>query len=320
MGAGYSAPFSFMSNYSLAIHGGAGTILKAKMTPEKEKAYHKVLTESLEAGQKILKKGGLAIDAVELAVAVMEDSELFNAGKGSVFTHASDHEMDASIMDGRDRNAGAVAGISRVKNPINLCRKVMDECEHVFLIGKGAEEFAKLHKLQFEEKDYFSTNFRYEQLLRIRHTHQTLLDHSDQEAKKFGTVGAVAKDEEGNLAAATSTGGLTNKRFMRVGDTSIIGSGTYAENGVCAVSSTGWGEYYIRAVAAYDVAAMMKYGKMDLNTAADKAIHDIIPKMGGDGGIIAVDSLGNIVMPFNTEGMYRGSVKSDQEVETEIYA
>jgi len=309
-----------MKEYSLAIHGGAGTILKSAMTEKKEKRYHRALKNSLKAGEKILEKGGTALDAVEAAVAVMEDSELFNAGKGSVFTHDGDHEMDASIMDGSDRSAGAVAGVKRVKNPIQLCKEIMHHCEHVFLIGQGAEDFAELRKMELESKDYFSTEYRFSQLEKIRDTHQTLLDHSDHELKKFGTVGAVARDQNGNLAAATSTGGITNKRYMRVGDTSIIGSGTYAENGVCAISSTGWGEYYIRAVAAYDVAAMMKYGSKSLQEAASEVINNIIPKMGGDGGMIGVDADGNIVMPFNTEGMYRGFAKSTGEMKTDIYA
>lgn len=308
-----------MKNYSLAIHGGAGTILKSAMTEEKEKAYLKVLKASLTSGEGILKKGGSALDAVEAAVTTMENSELFNAGKGAVFTHEGEHEMDASIMCGIKREAGAVAGVRSVKNPIALCKEILFHCEHVFLIGRGAEEFARLRKLPFEEKEYFSTEYRYNQLLKIINTHQTLLDHSDHESKKFGTVGAVALDSEGNLAAATSTGGITNKRFNRVGDTPVIGAGTYAENGVCAVSSTGWGEYFIRAVAAYEVAALMKYGNLSLRSAASKLIDEIIPEMGGDGGLIAVDSTGNVVMPFNTEGMYRGLIKSTGEEEVMIY-
>jgi len=308
-----------MKKYALAIHGGAGTILKAAMTDGKEKAYNKVLRSSLKAGERILKKGGSALEAVETSVIVMEDSELFNAGKGSVFTHAGEHEMDASIMDGKTRNAGAVAGVQGVKNPISLCKEILLHCEHVFLIGKGAEDFAKLRKLKFEEKEYFSTDYRYEQLLKIINTHETLLDHSDHELKKFGTVGAVAMDSEGNLAAATSTGGITNKRYMRVGDTAVIGAGTYAENGVCAVSSTGWGEFYLRSVAAYEVAAIMKYGGQSLDVAARKVVDEIIPKMGGDGGLIAVDGEGNIVMPFNTDGMYRGMITSSGKMETAIY-
>jgi len=310
----------YMEKFSLAIHGGAGTILKSAMTPQKEKKYHKVLNNSLKAGEKILAKGGSAIDACEAAVVVMEDSELFNAGRGSVFTHDEDHEMDASIMDGSNRDAGAVAGVRRVRNPISLCKEIMHHCEHVFLIGEGAEKFAQLRKQEFESKEYFSTEYRHSQLMKIRDTHQTLLDHSDHEVKKFGTVGAVAKDQNGNLAAATSTGGITNKRYMRVGDTSVIGAGTYAENGVCAISSTGWGEYYIRAVAAYDIAAMMKYGGLSLKEASDKLIHKEIPKMGGDGGIIGVDSNGEVVLPFNTEGMYRGFVKASAERESYIYS
>ena len=309
-----------MKEYSLAIHGGAGTILKSAMTEKKEKAYRRVLKASLKAGEQVLKKGKSALEAVEAAVIVMEDSELFNAGKGSVFTHDADHEMDASIMEGKSRRAGAVAGVKRVRNPITLCKEILLHCEHVFLIGSGAEEYAKLRKLKIEEKEFFSTDYRYQQLLKIRNTHETLLDHSDHELKKFGTVGAVARDNDGNLAAATSTGGITNKRYMRVGDTSIIGSGTYAENGVCAVSSTGWGEFYIRAVAAYEVAALMKYGGRSLQEAAKVVIRETIPQLGGDGGLIAVDSEGNIVMPFNTEGMYRGMVQHDGKTEIAIYS
>lgn len=309
-----------MKEYSLAIHGGAGTILKSAMTEKKEKAYRRVLKASLKAGEQVLKRGKGALEAVEAAVVIMEDSELFNAGKGSVFTHDADHEMDASIMEGKNRRAGAVAGVKRVRNPITLCKEILLHCEHVFLIGDGAEEYAKLRKLRFEEKEFFSTDYRYQQLLKIRNTHETLLDHSDHELKKFGTVGAVARDNDGNLAAATSTGGITNKRYMRVGDTSIIGSGTYAENGVCAVSSTGWGEFYIRAVAAYEVAALMKYGGRSLEEAAEIVIRETIPKIGGDGGLIAVDSEGNIVMPFNTEGMYRGMVQHDGKTEIAIYS
>jgi len=309
----------FMEKYSLAIHGGAGTILKSAMTEEKEKSYHDALSASLKAGEKILAAGGSALDAVQASVVVLEDSELFNAGRGSVFTNSGVHEMDASIMSGVDRNAGAVAGITGVKNPITLCREIMDNCEHVFLIGRGAEEFAKLRELPFESEEYFSTEYRFNQLLKVRDTNQTMLDHSDHESKKFGTVGAVAKDVNGNLAAATSTGGITNKRYMRVGDTSVIGAGTYAENDVCAISSTGWGEYYIKAVAAYDVAARMKYGKESLEKAANEVIHQTIPKLGGDGGLIAIDSNGKIAMPFNTEGMYRGFVQSDGDAQTLIY-
>lgn len=307
------------SSYAIAIHGGAGTILKSAMTDEKEAAYTSVLNQALTAAENLLKKSGSAIDAVEKAVNILEDSDLFNAGLGAVFTHAGTHELDASIMDGRDRKAGAVAGVQRIKNPISLCRTIMDQSEHVFLMADGAEAFAEEHGIVLVDPSYFSTDFRKTQLLSIRDSGKTQLDHSVEDLKKFGTVGAVALDVHGNLAAATSTGGITNKRYGRIGDTPVIGAGTYAENGVCAVSSTGYGEYFLRSVAAYEVAALMKYGGLSLDEATKKVIHEMIPKMGGDGGLIAVDSHGNIATPFNTEGMYRAWAKSEQKAVIEIY-
>lgn len=308
-----------MKKFAFAIHGGAGTVLKQAMTHEKEKAYREALSKALSIGEGILQRGGFAIDAVEKTVVEMENSALFNAGHGSVFTHDISHELDASIMDGNGRRAGAVAGIKRIKNPISLCRKIMDKCEHVFLLAEGAEAFAREEGIELVPESYFSTDFRKEQLLKIRDSLKTQLDHSDDQLKKYGTVGAVALDKAGNLAAATSTGGITNKRFSRVGDTAIIGSGTYAENGVGAISSTGWGEYFIRCVAAYEVAALMKYGKMSIKDAARKLIDETIPEMGGDGGVIGVDHAGNITMPFNTEGMYRAKVDSESDPEIYIY-
>jgi beta-aspartyl-peptidase (threonine type) len=308
-----------MKKFSIAIHGGAGTIRKSSMTPEKEKAYTDALNESLREGIKILEKGGTATDAVTQAVISMENSPLFNAGYGSVYTHNREHELDASIMEGKNRKAGAVAGVQKVKNPIELCRKIMQSSEHVFMIGKGAEEFAEQNGFEMVDQKYFGTQFRLDQLLKIINSDKTQLDHTEEELKKFGTVGAVALDEHGNLASATSTGGLTNKRFGRVGDTSIIGAGTYAENGVCAVSSTGWGEFFIRSVAAYEVAALIKYANLNLSQASEKVIREIIPEMGGDGGLIAIDSNGEIAMPFNTEGMYRGAANSDGLFEIGIY-
>jgi beta-aspartyl-peptidase (threonine type) len=305
--------------YAIAIHGGAGTITRASMTAEKEAAYREMLASALAEAEAILQSKGTAINAAEVAVKLLEDSDLFNAGRGSVFTHEGTHEMDASIMDGRACMAGAVAGISNVKNPIALARLVMEKSEHVFLIGAGAEAFAKMHGAEIVHPSYFSTRFRKEQLLKIRDTNRTQLDHSDEGSKKYGTVGAVALDTMGNLAAATSTGGITNKRYGRVGDTPIIGAGTYAQNGICAVSTTGWGEFFLRGLAAYDVAAMMKYGGSSLKAAAEKVIFESIPKLGGDGGLIAIDSHGNIVMPFNTEGMYRAAASSEGEVILEIY-
>lgn len=308
-----------MKKFALAIHGGAGTILKSAMTAEKEKAYRDALNQALERGSELLKAGKSATEAVEAAVVEMENSPLFNAGYGSVFTHDITHELDASIMDGNGRKAGAVAGVKKIKNPISLCRKIMEQSEHVFLIGDGAEAYAKEVGEVLVSESYFSTDSRKEQLLKIRDSLKTQLDHSDDQLKKHGTVGAVAMDTKGNLAAATSTGGITNKRYSRVGDTAIIGSGTYAENGVCAISSTGWGEFFIRSVAAYEVAALMKYGKLTLEEAANQLIQTTIPEMGGDGGLIGVDAKGNITMPFNTEGMYRAKVDSESDPEIFIY-
>lgn len=308
-----------MKDFAIAIHGGAGTILKSAMTPEKEKAYKEVLLASLEQATSILENGGSALDAVQEAVTILEDSPLFNAGCGAVFTHDKSHELDASLMDGSDLSAGAVAGVSRVANPIQLCRQIKDHSEHVFLLGSGAETFAKERGMELVDASYFSTDFRKKQLMEIIDTGTTQLDHSDKALKKYGTVGAVALDINGNLAAATSTGGITNKRFGRAGDTPIIGSGTYAENGVCAISSTGWGEFFIRTVAAYDIAARMKYGNASLEDASNEYVHKTIPQIGGDGGIIAVDAQGNIYMPFNTEGMYRACADSQGRKEISIY-
>jgi len=309
-----------MKKYAIAIHGGAGTISKGSMTVQKEYDYKQALLEALSLGEAMLLKGHSAVDAVEAAVQCMENSELFNAGRGAVFTHEGTHELDASIMDGNGLKAGAVAGVRSIKNPIHLARQVMDHSEHVFLIGAGAEQFAASRGMKLVSADYFSTKFRREQLMRIRDSGRTQLDHSDAGDKKYGTVGAVALDVHGGLAAATSTGGVTNKRYGRVGDTPIIGAGTYAENGVCAVSATGWGEYFIRGLAAYDVAALMKYGKRTLDEASGKVIFDTIAQLGGDGGLIAVDAHGSISMPFNTEGMYRASTNHLGAAEVSIYS
>ncbi len=306
-------------NYALAVHGGAGTILKDALTPRIEKRHKEALRHAIAAGEHILKNGGSAVDAVQASVAHMEDSELFNAGRGAVFTHEGLHELDAAIMDGMHRRAGAVAGVRHIKNPINLCRQIMDQSEHVFLMGAGAEQFALEQGFSLVESSYFSTKFRKDQWNEIRDTHTTQLDHTVNELKKFGTVGAVAFDRNGNLAAATSTGGITNKRYGRVGDTPIIGAGTYAENGVCAVSATGYGEFFIRGVAAYDVASLMKHGKLNLQQACNEVIFEIIPELGGDGGLIAINNKGEIYMPFNTKGMYRASVRENEDMVLGIY-
>lgn len=304
-----------MGKLVLAIHGGAGTILPSSMTNEKEKAYKSALEASLHAGFSLLKKGFSSLDAVQAAVIILEDCPLFNAGKGSVFTHDGTHEMDASIMDGRTLKAGAIAGVQNVKNPVLLARSIMDHSEYVFLSGKGAEAFASLMKIPIEDADYFFDQFRYNQLMDSRKTGSVQMDHND---KKFGTVGAVAIDCNGNLAAATSTGGMTNKRYNRIGDTPIIGSGTYANNKTCAISCTGHGEYFIRAVVAYDISCLMEYKGFTLQEACDLVVNKKLIEMGGEGGLIAVDLYGNYALTFNSEGMYRG-YKTDTEEVLNIY-
>ncbi len=309
-----------MSKYAIAIHGGAGTILKSKMTPQKEEQYKSALMEALTIGETILKNGGNSIDAVEMAVRSLEDCHLFNAGKGSVFNSKGGHEMDASIMEGKLRNAGAVATVTGIKNPISLARKVMEKSEHVFLVGEGVEEFAKLHGLEKVDSNYFYDEFRYQQWQKIKDSDNFQLDHSDdKKEQKFGTVGAVALDQHGNVAAATSTGGMTNKKFGRIGDSSVIGAGTYADNRTCAISCTGSGEFFIRGVVAYDVSCLMEYKNMSLSDAAHEVIHHRLMEIQGDGGLIGIDAKGNVTLPFNTEGMYRGFAKSNGEKVVEIY-
>ncbi len=306
-----------MKKFSIAIHGGAGTILKNSMTPEKETAYKTALKVALTAGYDILNNGGSALDAVEKAVVELENSPLFNAGRGSVFTAEGKHEMDASIMDGATLGAGAVALITGVQNPVSLARYVMQNSGHVFLAGSGAIDFARKMNCTFRDESWFRDEFRYRQWLEIKDSGETRLDHSVD--KKFGTVGAVALDGFGNLAAATSTGGMTNKRHGRVGDTPVIGAGVYANNATCAVSCTGSGEFFIRGVVAYDVSCLMEYKGLNLQQACEEVIHNRLLKIGGDGGLIAVDARGNIAMPFNTEGMYHGFRKSDGSGEIAIY-
>ena len=308
-----------MKNISIAIHGGAGTILKELMTPEKEQGYRSSLQNSLDAGYRLLEEGCTAIEAVEMAVASLEDSPLFNAGKGSVFTSEGTHEMDASIMDGSSLEAGAVSSISGVKNPIQLSRMVMEQSDHVFLTGKGAEEFAKQMKCEFRDEKYFYDEFRHKQWLEIKDSDKFQLDHSGKKEQKFGTVGAVALDEYGNIAAATSTGGMTNKKYGRVGDSPMIGAGTYANNKTCAVSCTGSGEFFIRAVVAYDISCLMEYKGLTLADACQEVVQNRLKKINGDGGLIAIDAKGNITMEFNTEGMYRGRKNAHGINEVSIY-
>ena len=312
-----------MSKFTIAVHGGAGTISKKSMTPEKEAAYIKALNEALTAGYKILEKNGDALDAVKAAVIELENNVLFNAGKGSVFTNTGTHEMDASIMDGKNLSAGAVAAVKNIRNPIELAYAVMKKSEHVFLIGQGAELFAKQNEIPFEKDEYFYSEQRYRQWQKVKGTDETALDHNisteDPNGKKFGTVGAVACDANGTLAAATSTGGMTNKQFGRVGDSPIIGIGTYANNKTCALSCTGHGEPFIKAVAAYDVSCLMEYKGLSLEDATNVVVMDKLMKIDGEGGMIGVDANGNAALIFNCEGMYRGFWSSDGKREVAIY-
>lgn len=309
------------SKYVLVIHGGAGTILKSEMTPEKEKAYTDALNTALEKGEAILKAGGSALDAVEASIRTLEDNPLFNAGKGAVFTNEGRNEMDAAIMNGKTLAAGAVAGVTTIRNPIMAARAVMEKSPHVMMAGRGAEQFAQQQGLEIVDPSYFFTPERWQGLLQAR-KEDSLDAIKKQQSKgslrqpenkdyKYGTVGAVALDRHGNLAAATSTGGMTNKRFNRIGDSPIIGAGTYANNATVAISGTGWGEFYIRLVMAKTISDMMQYGKIPLLKAAMEMVMKQLPALGGDGGLIAVDKDGHIAMPFCTEGMYRGFVKGD---------
>jgi len=307
-----------MSNIALAVHGGAGTIAKELMTPAREKAYTAALDLALRRGHAVLQQGGPALDAVEAAIRALEDSPLFNAGKGSVFNADGQHEMDASLMNGSDLRAGAVASVQNVKNPITLARIVMDRSSHVLISGAGAFEFAHKQKAELEDDVYFFDDFRYQQWKEMAGTDTVQLDHSDKE-KKFGTVGAVALDARGHLAAGTSTGGMTNKKWQRIGDSPIIGAGTYANDVSCAVSCTGHGESFIRAVAAHDVHALMNYKGLSLQEAVRMVVHEKLPPLDGDGGLIAIDRNGNIVLDFNCSGMYRGQVGVNGIFHTAIF-
>ena len=313
-------PFGFV------IHGGAGTIERSRMTPERERAYREKLTEALLAGFDVLKKSGGCLDAVVAAVTLLEDSPLFNAGKGAVFTSAGTNELDSSIMDGRTLKAGAVAGLKRVKNPILLARLVMEQSPHVMMTGEGAETFAAQKGVEMVDPKYFFTEERWQQLQRVKEAEKSPPPGRSKlergapgpDEHKFGTVGAVCLDRAGNLGAGTSTGGMTNKRFGRVGDSPIVGAGTYADNETCAVSCTGDGEYFIRSVVAHDISAMMRYGGKAVERAAADAIEKV-GKIGGTGGLIAIDRRGNFAMPFNTAGMYRGWVGADGRPHVLIY-
>ena len=312
-----------MNKFAIAIHGGAGTILRSQMTSEKEQAYLKALATSIDTGYKILQNAGSALDAAEAAVRFLEDCTLFNAGKGSVYTSDGNHEMDAAIMDGSNLEAGAVAAVQQVRNPISLARLVMDRSSHVLLVGNGALEFARINDCRLESAEYFFDAYRYQQWLNAKGDNKVQLDHSfETESKldKYGTVGAVALDIHGNLAAATSTGGMTNKKFGRVGDSPIIGAGTYANNKTCAVSCTGHGEFFMKNVVAFDVSCLMEYKDMSLQEACNHVIHCDLPELGGEGGVIAVDKAGNISLTFNSSGMYRASRSSSHDRFTGIYS
>jgi beta-aspartyl-peptidase (threonine type) len=306
-----------MGKIALAIHGGAGTILKSHMTPELELEYSGGIESALRVGWAVLENGGSSLDAVEEAVVSLEDFPLFNAGRGSVFTHEGKNELDAAIMDGPNQNAGAVAFVRNVKNPVKLARLVMERTPHVLLAGDGADLFAEEIGVQLVDNTYYYTDHRWKQLEEAVAAERVQLDHADTAARPSGTVGAVACDREGRLAAATSTGGLTNKRFGRVGDTPIIGAGTYA-NDICAVSCTGHGEFFMLGVTGYDLAARMKYKGLSLMDAANETLQHVT-SIGGLGGFIAIDTLGNVVLPFNSEGMYRGSIVEEGEVNVSIY-
>ncbi|MFZ5843602.1 MAG: isoaspartyl peptidase/L-asparaginase family protein [Pseudomonadota bacterium] len=340
--AGDAAPAADVAErapIAIAIHGGAGTILRSELSPELEAQYRDALAQALDAGYRILQQGGSSLDAVEASVRVMEDSPLFNAGKGAVFTHEGKNELDAAIMDGSTLAAGSIAGVTTVKNPITLARRVMDSSPHVMLIGEGAEAFARTQQIELVEPSYFHTERRWQQLQKLLEKERSsgeqgatgLSEDAEQtkgrkqsyrfseQENRFGTVGAVALDRNGRLAAATSTGGMTNKRWGRVGDAPVIGAGTYA-NAVCAVSATGHGEYFIRAAVAHDICARVEYLKQPLADAASAVVKDKLVKLGGEGGIIAVDGQGNVALPFNSKGMYRASIDRHGERIIAIYA
>src|SRR6188768_214466 len=317
-------------NFVLVIHGGAGTITRQNMTEQNERAYKLSLEKALQAGYEILNSGGSSLDAVEATVKILEDNPLFNAGKGAVFTHEGKIELDAAIMNGKNLAAGSMAGVTIIKNPVSGARAVMEKSGHVMLIGKGAEAFAAEQGLDIVDPSYFYTQSRWDSLQNLikqdsiknkinKVNTKTLVEEAKNNDSKFGTVGAVALDVQGNLAAATSTGGMSNKKYGRVGDVPIIGAGTYANNATCAISCTGWGEFFIRLVVAKSVSDLMEYKNLSLQKAAEEMIMKKVPQLGGDGGLIAVDKKGNIAMPFNTAGMYRGYIRSDGKAVVKIY-
>ncbi len=304
-------PASERPPFAIVIHGGAGTILKKDMSDEKEKAYLNSLDTALAIGEKILAEGGTSMEAVKNVIMYMEDNPLYNAGKGAVFTHDGKNELDASIMDGATQKAGAIGGVTNVKNPITGAIAVMDKSEHVFMVGRGAEEFCKLSGCTIVDPSYFFTQKRWDGLQKALKSDTIKLSESrDPDDKKKGTVGCVALDKFGNIVAGTSTGGMTNKKFNRIGDAPIIGAGTFADNATCGVSCTGHGEFFIRYTVARDIAAMMEYGGKTLNEATEYIVNKKLREKGGEGGLVALDKNGNIAMTFNSEGMYRASSKN----------
>ena len=318
---GCSSSNNLDNNFGIVIHGGAGTILKENMTLELEKKYKNALREAVLIGYEILNNGGTSEKAVEKTINYLEDSPLFNAGKGAVLNFDGEVELDASFMEGKNLNAGAISGSKKIKNPISTAIKVMNSSSHVMLSGKGADDFAIQHNMQTVEQNYFKTERRINSLKKIKSIENNKvsnLSNSEYRVQKLGTVGCVALDKFGNLSAGTSTGGMTNKKWNRIGDAPIIGAGTYANNNSCAVSSTGWGEYFIRGVVAYDIAALMEYKNLSIKKAA-KTVINKISKMGGDGGVIAIDKQGNIAMEMNTSGMYRAHINSKGEIDVKIY-
>ncbi|TRO67462.1 isoaspartyl peptidase/L-asparaginase family protein [Christiangramia sabulilitoris] len=314
-----------LPDFGIVLHGGAGNIKKENMSDSLEQAYKIKLEEAIRTGHEILANGGTALEAVQRTINIMEDSPLFNSAKGAVFTNEGKNELDASIMEGKTLNAGAVAGVTNVKNPINLAYEVMVNSEHVMLAGKGAEQFAEEQGLEIVDPEYFYTENRYKSMERVRDREQeknnkTAFYDPFIKDEKFGTVGCAALDKYGNLAAGTSTGGMTNKKYNRIGDAPIIGAGTYANNKTCAVSSTGWGEFFIRGVVAYDISAMMEYKGVTLQEAAQEVIQKKLPELGGNGGIIAIDHQGNVAMEFNTSGMYRAAMNKNGELTMGLYS
>ena len=308
----------------IVIHGGAGTILRKNMTPEKESNYRKVLAEAIHVGYIILKNGGSSQEAVEKTINIMEDSPLFNAGKGAVLTADEKIELDASFMNGATLDAGAISGVRTIKHPISAAIKVMVNSPHVMLSGEGADQFASEQGLQIVESDYFYTERRINSLRRVKEAEQKEAQNSSLEEaflknQRYGTVGCVALDSEGNLSAGTSTGGMTNKKWNRIGDAPIIGAGTYANNETCAISATGWGEFFIRSVVAHDISALMEYKGLSIREASRIVIHEKVAKLGGDGGIVGIDNQGNIAMEMNTPGMYRAHIDNEGNLTVKIY-